>query len=85
MAKKSTQISGLASQDMLLDEPGSGVTTTGTGWSTGRISGRMIRKVGYHPDDDDYDGPTREQEEGMSFERALWIKAGPNPRFKGKR
>ncbi len=30
--------------------------------------------------DDDYDGPTREQEEGMGFERALWLKSGPNPR-----
>jgi len=64
MAKR-TQVSGLASQDMLLDEPGTGVTTTSTGWSTGRISGRMVRKVGPHPEgpivrppfnDEDYAG-----------------------------
>jgi len=46
---------------------------------------------GYHVkgapgfEDDDDDGPTREQEEGMTFERALWLKSGPNPRYRGKR
>jgi hypothetical protein len=54
------------------------------------ISGGNIRRVGPHPGDvyevdDDDDGPTREEEESMSFERALWIKAGPNPHYKGKR
>jgi len=39
---------------------------------------------GYHvkgaPGFEDDEGPTREQEEGMGFERALWLKSGPNPR-----
>jgi hypothetical protein len=37
---KSTQLSGLISQDMLFDEPGTGVTTESSGkWSTGRVVG----------------------------------------------